>query len=163
MKMTSAEANKQLKNLNMEKEKILSMEMEDCTYNAAVSEDESKLQHEYDFFQTQETIDRIDREMLNLKHKLNVFNSTTQVGETGMTIDQILVRLPQLRKAKEKYFVMMLKPKRKRAGITGNIVDYTYTAYEPNDAAIEYNKVNDEIIRLQLALDKTNMSVEFEV
>lgn len=163
MKMTSSEACKLLKRLEDNKMKILSDEQKYKVYHAATTENEKELAPDYVFAEVQQAIEIIDRQIMDLKHKLNVFNSTTLVGDTGLTIDQVLIRLPQLQLQKNKLHGMRKLPTKERYQITGNIIDYIYTSYDPDEAQEEYVKVDDEIPYLQLALDKVNNSETFEV
>ena len=163
MKITSAEANKMLKQLEDTKETILKEEQNYKTYHAAVGEDEKALRPEYNFHETQGQIETHDREIMALRHALNVFNSTTEVGDTGLTIDQVLIRLPQLQSQKAKLRGMRSLPTKNRYNITGGVIDYIYTSYDPTDAQMEYEAVDAEITMLQLALDKVNTTKTFEV
>ena len=163
MKITSAEANKMLRQLEDEKETILKEEQNYKVYHAAVGEDEKALRPEYNFHETQGQIEKIDREIMELRHALNVFNCTTEVGDTGLTIDQVLTRLPQLQNQKAKLRGMRSLPTKNRYNISGGIIDYIYTSYDPADAQMEYEAVDAEITMLQLALDRVNTTKTFEV
>ena len=146
-----------------DKKKWLSEEALSREYHAAVGENPQDLKPNYDFSTTQEAIEKIDLKILKIKHALNVFNSTTEVGHTGLTIDQVLIRLPQLMQTKIKLYSMRDCPAKRRYGISGNVIDYIYTSYNPAEAATYYDTVCSYIDKLHLELDKVNMSVEFEV
>ena len=163
MKITSAQANKMLKQLEDDKDAILKEEQNFKIYHAAVGEDAETLKPEYFFAETQGRVDRIDREVMQLRHALNIFNATTKVGNTGLTIDQVLIRLPQLQDRKLKLRWMRSLPTKSRYNITGGIIDYVYTSYDPEEAQIEYEAVCEEITGLQIELDKVNTTVTFEV
>lgn len=163
MKVTSKECNKILDTLKDKKSKLLTHENSVSTYHAAVGENEDNLKPDYDFYATQKEIDDIDSEIIRVKHLLNLFNSSTIVDDTGLTIDQVLIKMPQLIYKKNKLYKMMNKVKRDRSQLTGNIIDYIYTSYEPKQAEVMYDAVNEEIANLQLALDKVNTTVTFEI
>ena len=76
MKITSAEANKLLKKLEDNKEKLLKMESEDCTFRAAVGENVEELRPDYVLSETQEALNAINDQIIKLKHAINVFNVT---------------------------------------------------------------------------------------
>ena len=162
MQITSAQANKMLKQLEDDKDAILKEEQNFKTYHAAVGEDEEALKPEYVFSEVQGQIDRIDREVMELRHALNMFNATTEVGDTGLTIDQVLIRLPQLQDKKSKLRGMRSIPIKARYNITGGIIDYVYASYDPEEAQREYETVCEKITTLQLELDKVNTTVTFE-
>ena len=83
-----------------------------------------------------------------------------------MTIDQMLVYLPQLMVRKMKLDVMRKKLLRERTpnyGRNNNIVEYTYANYDIEQVQEDYLKAADMLARAQNALDAVNNSVTFEV
>lgn len=163
MKVTSAEANKLIKKLNDDKLTLLSLEDRSKFYVAATIENPDDLKPEYDFDQVRAEVNRIDSEILSIKHKLNVFNCTTRVGDTGLTIDQILVKLPQLQKRLVRLDDMRRQLKKKRVSSGTQIIEYQYTNYDPKDADKLYEVVSKEITNLQMKLDVVNTTATFEV
>lgn len=162
MKLTSAEANKLLRKLQDNKTKLLADEREMMTYHAAISEDEKNLKPaDYDFSSWRKAEKELDDEIMKLKHAINLFNLTTEVKD-GMTVDEVLIRLPQLNERIRTLNPMRLKQSKKRSGIVGNVIDYVYTSYDPQDADNAYSETADEIAELQLALDKVNTTIKFE-
>ena len=162
MKITSSECNKLLRRLEEEKTKLLDEEMSNSYFRAAVSEDPEQLRPEYDLIKMAEKIDAVDREIIRVKHLLNIFNASTVVVD-GMTIDQVLIRLPQLMKQKTKLFRMGASQKKHRANISGNIIDYEYANFDPVEASKMFSEVSEKINELQTALDTVNNTVTFEV
>ena len=162
MKITSAEAKKMIERLEDSKAKLQEMEQNNKVFNAAVGEDVEKLRPDYSFKDVQKEIDSLDREIMRVKHCLNEFNASTEVLN-DLTIDQVLIRLPQLQARKRKYDIMRKYPAKRRAGITGSVIDYVYTNYIPEEADAEYRKVDEEITDLQLALDQINNTYSFEI
>ena len=102
-----------------------------------------------------------------LKHAINLFNTTQVVPGFDMTIDEMLVYIPQLSKAQTKLGNMRLKLPKARVEnqfrTSTNIIDYTYINYDLEEVEADYNKVVNERANAQLALDKVNNSVKFEV
>ena len=84
-----------------------------------------------------------------------------------MTIDQMLVYIPQLSARKRKLEQMKdkLPRERVRGGSFSNsgIIEYTYVNYDLKAVSRDYDKVTDELSRAQNALDLVNSTVEFEV
>lgn len=163
MKVTSKECSKMLDTLKDKKSKLIMHENSVSTYNAAVGENVEDLRPDYDFYTTQKEIDAIDSEIMRIKHLLNLFNSSTRVDDSGLTIDQVLVKIPQLISKRNKLYKMMSRVSKERSQIIGNIIDYSYTSYDPFQAEKMYYAVTDEIANLQLALDKVNTTVTFEI
>ena len=84
-----------------------------------------------------------------------------------MTIDQVLINLPQLNERAERLrrMSMMQKVKRDRgygSGMTG-LIDYSYANFDPEVAKTLYDQAVEQIDKLQLELDKVNNTVEFDV
>ena len=106
MKMTSAYANKLLKNLADEKSYWEAKEAASRTYVAAVGEE--PVIPDYDYSTVSATLKEIDRKTVIIKHALNLTNATAKipVGDTEMSVDSILVRMAQLNSRKVTLDVM---------------------------------------------------------
>ena len=83
-----------------------------------------------------------------------------------MTIDQMLVYIPQLTARKRKLDGMRSKLPRERTdtsyGRNGNIIEYDYANYDIAQAREEYESVSNELAMAQNALDTVNTTVLFE-
>lgn len=165
MKYTSAEAGKLLKKLNDERASILLREENGNEFLAAVGEDLESVRPDYNFAEVQNALDKIEIKMRKLKHALNVFNSTTIIPEFGMTIDEMLVYIPQLTAKKNKLARMKDKlPKvREQTRYNSAILDYRYLNYDVNEVAAACEKTCDTLSKAQNALDAVNMSETLEV
>ena len=165
MKYTSAEANKLLRKLNDEKTSVMYREENGKEFLAAVGEDIESVRPKYDFTETQNAIAGIETKIRKLKHAINVFNSTTIIPEFDMTIDEMLVYIPQLTAAKNKLAIMKDKlPKvREQTRVNSSILDYRYLNYDVETVTAEYEKVTDTLAKAQNALDSINMNQTLEV
>ncbi|MDY6324876.1 MAG: hypothetical protein SPL99_07400 [Catonella sp.] len=167
MEYTSAEASKLLKKLIDEKQNIQSMEGKTATFKAALGEDPESVRPEYNFRQSEDSLETVMRKILKVKHAINVFNSTTEVGDSGMTIDQVLVYLPELNARKQVLYNMasLLPKERVAARFMGanNLIDYRYANFDIDEVKKEYIRVRDEVMALQTALDLVNSTVKFEI
>jgi len=164
--MTSAMAAKELKKLNERHEALISMERKSAEFVAAIQEDIETVRPEYDYGAVQEELGQIERKVRELKHAINTFNLTTIVPGFDMTIDQMLVYIPQLSARKRKLENMAQKLAKERVqgyGSSSNIIEYRYTNYDVKQAAADCDAVTDELSRAQNALDLVNSTVEFEV
>lgn len=165
MKYTSAEAGKLLKKLNDEQSSIILREENGKEFLAAVGEDIESVRPDYNFKETQDALDEVERKIRKLKHALNVFNSTTVIPEFGMTIDEMLVYIPQLTAKKNKLARMKDKlPKvREQTRVNSSILDYRYLNYDINEVAAAYAKTCDTLAKAQTALDAANMNQTLEI
>ncbi|MBR1686620.1 MAG: hypothetical protein IJ708_15925 [Clostridia bacterium] len=166
MKMTSAQAAKELRKLNEEHAALMDRENKSREFVAAIQEDVESVRPAYDYALVQQQLEELEKQIRHLKHAINAFNLTQEVPGFDMTIDQMLVYLPQLMVRKMKLDVMRKKLLRERTpnyGRNNNIVEYTYANYDIEQVQEDYLKAADMLARAQNALDAVNNSVTFEV
>ena len=80
-----------------------------------------------------------------------------------MTVDEMLVYLPQLsrRKAKLTEMATTLPKARYRSGERSNIIDYKYANYDIDKVKEDLEKITEELSKAQLALDLVNHTKVF--
>lgn len=166
MKYTSAQANKLLKKLNDEYSALLDKEQRSRDFRAAMGEDIESVRPAYDYAKTQARLEELEGTIRRLKHAINRFNTTRVADGFGITIDEMLVYIPQLTKRKSKLLEMKSRLPKERVeeqyGRQSNIIDYTYTNYDLSAVEADYEKTSDELSRAQLALDTVNQRDSFE-
>ena len=166
--MTSAYANKMLRSLEEDKAFWANKEATARTYVAAINEE--PVVPEYDYAEVAATIAEIDEKIAIIKHALNVTNATArvQVGDAEMSIDTILIKMAQLNKRKAVLDVMRKQLPKARveqhAYMSRNAVpEYKFINYDLELIKKEYESVSAKIMEMQMALDKYNQTVQFEV
>lgn len=165
MKLTSAEAAKLLRKLNEEYEAILNMEAQSKEFVASLNENIELIKPKYDFNKTQEELNILEEKIRKLKHAINTFNCRTVVIDFNMSIDQLLVYIPQLSRKKAKLLAMKNRLAIKREpsiSRVGSIIDYNYANYDINEANKEYERVDKLLTNAQTALDVINNTNTFE-
>lgn len=168
MRYTSAEAAKLLRRLNEERNVVALREDNSKEFLAAVGEDVESVRPEYDYAAAQQVLLELDRKIRTVKHAINVFNVTHEVPGTGMTIDQVLIYIPQLTARKRKLYEMQnLLPKQRESAVMmgrGNsVIDYRYANYDIAAVKEDYGKVSDELAKVQTALDAVNSQETMEI
>ncbi len=143
-------------------------EMEGSVYIAAI--DEEPVIPEYDYAKVAAEIGLIDEKVCIIKHAINLnnVNNKIQVGEDLMTVDEILVRMAQLNNRKA--FLDFLRKKEPTSRINAGpyssrkaVPEYQYINYDLELVKQEYEQIDAQIARMQIALDKYNQTFEFEV
>ena len=168
MKITSAYANKMLKSLTEDKDYWAAKELASNTYVAAVGEE--PVIPDYDYAAVAATIEKIDQKIVKIKHALNLANATAKimVGNTEMSVDSILVRMAQLNCRKSVLDMMRKRlPKARehsRPYTSRNAApEYRYINYDLELVKQDYERISREIMEMQIALDRYNQTVLFEV
>ena len=166
MKYTSAEAAKYLRKLNEDYTSLISNEEASKEFLASLGEDPEAVRPEYSFSDTQKILAILEEKIRKVKHAINIFNTTHTVPDFGITIDEMLVLIPQLTKRKNKLYEMKSLLPKSRAeayGKNGNIIDYRYANYSISEAKAEYEKISDLLSRAQTALDVINNTETIEI
>ena len=161
--MTSAQAMKQLKELQLKRRQILAEEQETCKFVAATTEDLEAVRPDYNFQFVQLDLDVVERNIRELKHRFSVFNCTYMIPELGMTIDQVLVALPMLSERVNTLRRMAGTQERRRASAYGsrsNLIEYEYINYSRDQVREEYDKLSKDLADMQIALDKANTTAD---
>ena len=116
------------------------------------------------------TIDEIDRKIVTIKHTLNLTNATAkvQVGNQEMSIDSILIRMAQLNKRKAVLDDMRERLPKMRVysnsfSSSGSVPEYKYINYDLEVIRQEYDRISNTIMEMQIALDRYNQTVLFDV
>lgn len=166
-KMTSAYANKMIRSLEEDKAFWVNKEAASSTY--VVSINEEPVIPEYDYTEVAAAIAELDEKIAIIKHALNVSNATAKVpvGDREMSIDTILIRMAQLNKRKavlDQMRKQLPKAREEQAYMSRNAVpEYRYINYDLELVKREYEGVSNTIMEMQMALDKYNQTVQFEV
>ncbi len=166
MLYTAQEIGKLIRKKNDDRNAIRQREAQSMEFIAATTEDPEKVRPEYDYAATQAALDVIDSEIRIMRHKLNLYNLNTVVEGFDMTIDQMLVYLPQLTEKRDKLNRMRTRLTKQRidSGFGRSaIIEYRYINYDLDEVEREYSQVADELARAQMALDRANARPAIEM
>lgn len=166
---TSAQAAKLLKKLSDELCSVIRREEQGREFLAALGEDPESVRPEYDYAGTRDRIEELEAKIRALKHAVNVFNTTTAVPEAEMTVDQVLILIPQLTKKCDKLWEMMHRPPKTRESASGSgrrglpLIDYRYANYDTAEAERDYYACKKRLSCVQLQLDLVNSTLPIDI
>lgn len=165
--VTSAEASKLLKKVMEEKDLLLESEAKSRSFNASLGEDIESVRPEYDYDETQSQLEALNLKIRVIKHAISCFNLTHTVGDSGMTIDQVLVYIPQLTEMRNRLYSMQNCLPKQRTSVGGiganTVIDYRYTNYSVEQTRADYTRASDALRDIQTALDVVNTTVTMEI
>ena len=165
MKVTSAEANKRIRQLKDQHTLLERKEESVVRFLAATTENAEEVRPPYSYGETAAKLDEIESEIRRIKHALNLFNASTVVEGFDMTIDELLVFLPQASDRLRKLSDMLSRPAKARAENTGrtSIIEYEYLNYDPETVQRDYDELTERRNRALTALDLANNTLQFEI
>ena len=167
MRVTSAQAAKLLRQLNDELQTLQLREANSCSFIAAIQEDTESVRPEYSLTEMRTAQAEIEKKIRKVKHAINVFNTVTVVPDFDITIDEMLVLLPQL--SQQSAVLSKMKDAMPKVRVStgysggGNIIDYRYANYDIEQANKYYTEISDTLVKAQTALDLVNNTVEFDI
>lgn len=167
MRYTPSEASKLLRTLKDEHEALERRERQTCEFTAAIQEDTGSVRPAYDYREMQNRLKELEEKIRRVKHAVNRFNLETEVPGFHMTVDQMLVYLPQLTARKSRLAAMKERLPVERVSAVGYsnnyLIEYNYANYDIEDAERDYRETSEELIRAQTALDLINSTGTIEI
>ena len=166
MRVTSSQAAKLLRQLTDELSALQLKEANSCSFVAAIQEDVESVRPAYNFKEMRDAQAEVECKIRKVKHAINVFNTTTIIPDFNITIDEMLVYLPQLNRQCEVLSKMrdaMPKVRVSSGYSSGNIIDYKYANYDIEEVGRYYAELSDTLAKAQTVLDLVNSTVEFEI
>jgi len=161
MKLCNAEIMKRIKLLEQEKSEIEEEEQRLCT--TTYQSDLDKLSSDYDFKDTRSKIGNINGDIRDLKHLLNLSNSTVSSGYYHMTIGECLIYMAQLNKEKEILENLVRKEQVSRHSTYNGVIEYTKLNYDKAECKERLKKTQEDIAEIQIAIDRTNLTNMIEI
>lgn len=162
--LTSDGANKLLKKLETEKQIVLNNIDDLSVYIAAVTEKPEELKPKFDFNESMQKVEDLNKKIMCIRHARNKFNIETKL-KNGMTVDQTLIKLAMLNKYVEKIKNMSTRQEKSRVRFStrSNEIEYQYINYNLDDAKGKYEEIVAEIMSIQEELNLINTTLVFDV
>ena len=98
-----------------------------------------------------------------MKHCINTFNLTHRAEGFDMTVDQLLVYIPQLSERKMKLGAMADALEKTRMDSSSGLIEYRYANYSVEQAIRDYSAVSGELAAAQTALDSLNNTATMNI
>lgn len=162
MKKCNTELMKEIKILEEKKTDILNLEQEEC--KITYLDGEKKMSSLYSYDTVRKEVDDIDSKIRRYKSLLAYSNATTKVEEFDMTIGECLIYLASLNSKKTYLTSFASKKQKSRISSTyNNKVEYTELLYDVNKVKQELEDLQRLIAKLQMAIDRTNLTNLIEI
>ena len=162
MKKCNTELMKEIKILEEKKNDILTLEQEEC--KITYLDGEKKMSSLYSYDGVRKEVDDIDSKIRRYKSLLAYSNATTKVEEFDMTIGECLIYLASLNSKKTYLTSFASKKQKSRISSTyNNKVEYTELLYDVNKVKQELEELQRLIAKLQMAIDRTNLTNLIEI
>ncbi|MCM1546199.1 MAG: hypothetical protein NC033_04095 [Clostridiales bacterium] len=161
MKMCNSEAMKAVRELEEKKRNILIVE--NGRSRIAYKEGEKKVLTNYDYAKTRKDIAEIDGRIRKIKHALAVCNCTAKIDDFNITIGEALVYLAQLNAEYSQLGGLGAYNKLSRRITANGVLEYTECLYEPDEVIKEAEELHAKICKLQVAIDRANLTNYIEV
>lgn len=162
MKKCNTELMKEIKILEEKKTDILNLEQEEC--KITYLDGEKKMSSLYSYDGVRKEVDDIDSKIRRYKSLLAYSNATTKVEEFDMTIGECLIYLASLNSKKTYLTSFASKKQKSRISSTyNNKVEYTELLYDVNKVKQEIEDLQRLIAKLQMAIDRTNLTNLIEI
>ena len=152
----NVEVMKEIKRL--EEERVALIKYEDASYYVMFQSNEEPLLSDYEFEKIQCQLEWYDKEIRRLRVLLAHSNVTTFVEGFDMTISEALFYLEQLKYMSSRLQSMSRRKELERHSSRDGRVEYTKLSYSPSVALEKYNKIREIIPKLQMAIDRTNLT-----
>lgn len=161
MRMCNSEAMKAIKELEEKKKNVIYIE--DKRSRVAYKEGESRGNINYDYAKTRKTIADIDGRIRKIKHALAVSNCTAIVDDFGISIGEALVYLAQLNAEYQQLDNLSNYNKISRTITYNGVIEYTECLYDPDEVIKEMEALHAKICKLQVAIDRANLTNYIDV
>ena len=161
MRMCNSEAMKAIKELEEKKSNVIYTE--DYRSKVSYKEGEEKVLTKYSYAETRKAVAEIDEKIRKIKHALAVCNCTAVVDDFGMTIGEALVYLAQLNAEYRQLDELSQNDKLSRRITANGVLEYTECLYDPEEATRDCEALHSKICKLQVAIDRANLTNYIEV
>ena len=161
MKVSMKQAIKELSLIDAEISKLL--QFEERENKVVYLKGESPEESSYDVNKVTKQIDLLQDKKRKIKIVLALANATIKTSYKGMTISELLIYLSQLNTKFARLNRLASNTKKARITTRDGQIEYTECRFDPLECDALSVKVSDEIIKVQIAIDKANIDTVIEI
>lgn len=161
MKLCHSEVMKRIKELESKKQKLLNIENKRCRIR--YKQEENKVVTDYSYAGTRAEVEKLDKEIRRLRYELAKANCTVKVDGFNVTIGEALVMLAQLNSLSDTLEDLADNEQLTRSLSYNGVVEYTECTYSVEQAAKDLLKTEEKISKLQVAIDRANLTNYIEL
>ena len=159
--MCHSEVIKYIKELENKKDQLLSLENRNSTFS--YQEGGNKIVPPYSYKKTRSEVDALDEQIRKLRHALAVANCSVMVEEFGVTIGEALVMLAQYQNKRSVLETLSNRQQINSHSTFGGGAEITECNYDVRQAEKDYENLRILIGKLQVAIDRANLTNYVEV
>ena len=160
MKVSMKQAIKELSLIDAEISKLL--QFEERENKVVYLKGETPEESSYDVNKVTKQIDLLQDKKRKIKIALALANATIKTSYKGMTISELLIYLSQLNTKFARLNRLASNTKKTRITTRDGQIEYTECRFDPLECDALSVKVSDEIIKVQIAIDKANIDTVIE-
>lgn len=161
MKVSMKQAIKELSLIDAEISKLL--QFEERENKVVYLKGETPEESSYDVNKVTKQIDLLQDKKRKIKIVLALANATIKTSYKGMTISELLIYLSQLNTKFARLNRLASNTKKARITTRDGQIEYTECRFDPLECDALSVKVSDEIIKVQIAIDKANIDTVIEI
>lgn len=161
MKVCNSEARKLIKEL--EERKNLVVYTEEYRSRISYKEGEEKTLTKYDYAATRKELCEIDERIRKIKHALAVANCSVKIDGFDITIGEALVYLAQLNAEYDRLDDLTDYDKLSRRITANGVLEFTECLYDPEKVESDQRALYSQIGKLQVAIDRANLTNYIEI
>lgn len=161
MKVCHAEVMKMIKELEAQKTDLIEKE-ERCS-RVSYKEGEPRSDDGYEYAATRAAVHELDGRIRTLRAVLAKANCSVAVDDFGITIGEALVMLAQMQNERTQLSRLAGFRQLDREITYSGVVEYTQCLYDVNVAAADERALREKIVKLQVAIDRANLTNFVEI
>ena len=161
MRMCHSEAMKTVKELEEKRRNLIYIE--NNRSRVSYKEGEARGEINYDYYETRKAVAKIDERIRKIKHALAKSNCTVIVDDFGITVCEALVYVAQLNTEYKQLDELSEHNKLSRTITYNGVIEYTECLYDPDEVIKEMEVLKAKISKLQIAIDRANLTNYIEV